>query len=159
MFHVSEVINNNKNRHLFRRISHESAGEGFNPQDGDRMFFGYNSVCGSKELVAVGSYCRADTSHLTPESTDFLSSYYNIITYIFVKSHAQQHGYGSRLLQFMEKDMIRRCHRNIHVQAARGAVQFFKKFGYSVVGEPIDCVCAGSSKFSTIFNMEKSVDS
>ena len=61
MFYVTEVVNINKNHHLFRQVSHESAGEGFQPPDGDRVFLGYETLNREKTLVAAASYTRADS--------------------------------------------------------------------------------------------------
>lgn len=157
MFFVSEVVNNNKNKSLFRKVSHESAGQGYQPADGDRMFFGYESVGrGHKELVAVASYTRADLSLTEPnDETDFLSKYYHVLTFIFVKSRYQDKGYGKELLKKVESNMRRHCKRPIRLESAQKAANFFRRYGYEVVGEPKHIACGGFSRFSVLINMEK----
>jgi hypothetical protein len=43
----------------------------------------------------------------------------------------------------------------IRIESASRAVPFFKKMGYTEVGQPIECVHSGSALFRTLQMMEK----
>ena len=64
-------------------------------------------------------------------------------------------GYGSLLIQEMESLLRRGKHRPIQIESASKAVQFFKKQGYTEVGEPMECIHSGSPLFRFLQKMEK----
>lgn len=67
----------------------------------------------------------------------------------------QRRGYGSMILAAMEQELRLKRLRPVRVKSAFKAVEFFKAQGYSLVGEPEDCVFPGSALFKTLQTMEK----
>ena len=65
-------------------------------------------------------------------------------------------GYGRQMLQRMEEILWAHSHTTIKIESASKAIPFFKKMGYSEIGQPIDCICSGSALFRRLQTMEKS---
>ena len=152
---IKEVIMNSKNKHLFRQIARDSSGEIFEPPEGEAVFMAYQThPSQGQELVGVGSCLYADM-HLDEPGMPFDSEYFHLLSYLFIKSRYKSLGYGSKLLYFMESQMLARGERPIRVQAAEKAMDFFNKHSYQKMAEPMDTVCGGSPLFSRLCNMQK----
>ncbi len=157
MYHVKEVINNNKNCSLFRQIARDSSGETFAPPEGERVYFVYERRSPNNEtLVAVGSYRRASLTATEPAGgQSFDDQFCHMVSYLFVKSRLKGRGIGSQLLRKMIRDMLSYKRRAIRVQSAAKAVGFFERHGFQQVGPPIETVCGGSPLFACLYNMER----
>ncbi len=157
--YIKEVTWSNKNRSQFRYIARETSGETFDPAEGSRVFFAYSRSAfkGSDKLIGVASYTPATAKELDPNDTTFDSSYYHVLTFLFMLPYYQAQGRGTYLLNEVEKNIRSRVKRPIRIQSAQKAVRFFQKHGYVCVGEPIVCACGGSPLFATLYNMEKQV--
>jgi len=150
---IRNVKQTNHNRHEFRTVARESCGETFEPAYSDFLFFG--TVTG--HVVAVGS-CQIAAVERTEAtaSTDCDSSYAHIINYVFVHPLFQRHGYGGKLVQYMEDRMASEVpSRPFRLQSCRLAVEFFEKLRYRCVSEPVRPVCPGSKRFAELYSMEK----
>lgn len=152
---VNQVSQTNSNRRIFRMVSRATTGETFEPSQTEILFFGKVD----NDVIAVGSYEPALPEVTTPTcSTDVDSQYAHCASYMFIKPLYQNRGYGSAILDAMERDMKARLPgRPCRLQSARRAVGFFEKKGYQHVGEPFRPVCPGSPLFSLLFPMEKTL--
>ena len=145
------------NRKLFRQVARDSSGETSDAQPSDRLMFLYvSSETEREKLVGVASYRLADAKLDQPH--DFNSAYFHHLCYLFIRPYYQGHGHGSALLQRVERTMVKSSPRPIRVDSAGPAMMFFKRYGYRTLGEPIECVCPGSRRFSRIYRMEKTVE-
>ena len=55
----------------------------------------------------------------------------------------------------MEQELRHIKQRPIRAESASKAVNFFLSNGYSKIGEPVDCVFAGTALFRTLQTVEK----
>jgi len=150
---IRSVSQTNQNRRQFRTVARDSCGETFEPPSSDILFFGTVN----ENIVAVGS-CQVAAAERTETtaSTDCDSNYAHIINYVFVRPRFQKHGYGGKLVTYMEDIMQSEVHgRPFRLQSCRHAVEFFEKLGYHCVSEPVRPVCPGSKRFSELYSMEK----
>eukprot|EP00058_Branchiostoma_floridae_P008095 XP_002593583.1 hypothetical protein BRAFLDRAFT_88156 [Branchiostoma floridae] len=160
---IREVERNNRNRRTFVQVSRDTCGENFSPGEDNRIFFGYQHTHPheqphTKQPIAVASVLPALPEDTHP-SSNFRSRHYHMLTFLFVKRDFQQMGYGRHMTEHVQRVMTSSLPRPIRVQSAAKAVHFFEKLGYTAVGEPIECVCAGTFLFRTLQNMEKQVSS
>ena len=100
---IRSVNQTNPNRRQFRDIARDSCGETFEPPSSDMLFFGTVN----ENVVAVGS-CQMAAAERTEAtaSTDSDSDYANVINYVFVRPRFQGHGYGGKLVRYMEDRMM-----------------------------------------------------
>ncbi|XP_067678916.1 uncharacterized protein [Haliotis asinina] len=108
------------------------------------------------QQVACGalSFSLADPS-ITDAGSMFDSSFYNLITFLFVKPDHQRKGVGRQLIQAALKHMAaHEPSRPVRVESALGAAYFFEKLGFVRVGEPYETVYSGARLFRSIVNME-----
>jgi len=150
---IRSVSQTNQNRRQFRSVARDSCGETFEPPPTDMMFFGNVS----NNVVAVGS-CQIAAAERTEAtaSKDSDSSYAHIINYVFVSPRFQRHGYGGKLVVYMEDKMESEVSgRPFRLRSCRQAVNFFEKLGYHCVSEPVRPVCPGSKRFAELYSMEK----
>jgi len=151
---VIKLVNQtSQNRRQFRAVARDSCGESFEPPTSDVMFFG--TVNGN--IVAVGS-CQVAAVERTEatSSTDSDSNYAHIINYVFTRPRFQRHGYGRKLVVYMEQNMKCKVQgRPFRLRSCRQAVDFFEKLGYHCVSEPVHPVCPGSNRFAELYSMEK----
>ncbi|KAI8478945.1 hypothetical protein Bbelb_433260 [Branchiostoma belcheri] len=159
---IKEVERNNRNRRTFVQVSRDTCGENFSPGEDNRVFFGYQQHSHPhgqphfNQPIAVASVLPAlpEDNHPSP---NFRSRHYHKLTFLFVKRDFQQMGYGRLMTEHIERAMTSSLPRPIRVESAAKAVHFFERLGYSTVGEPVECVCAGTFLFRTLQNMEKHV--
>lgn len=152
---IKFVSHTNQNRRQFRTVTRDSCGETFEPPVSDMMFFGTVK----ENIVAVGScqVAAADTADATP-ANDADSSYAHIINYVFTRPRFQRHGYGRKLVLYMEEQMQHKVQgRPFRLRSCRQAVNFFEKLAYRCVSEPVRPVCPGSNRFAELYSMEKIV--
>lgn len=150
---IKSVNQTNPNRRQFRAVARDSCGETFEPPVSDMMFFGTVN----ENIVVVGS-CQVAAAERTKatESTDSDSNYAHIINYVFTRPRFQRHGYGKRLVLYMEEKMRHEVQdRPFRLRSCRQAVDFFEKLGYRCVSEPVQPVCPGSKRFAELYSMEK----
>ena len=76
-------------------------------------------------------------------------------SYMFTLLLVQGKGYGKQMLHKMEGILWLHSRATIKIQSAFKAIPFFRKMGYSEVGEPIECVYSGSALFRRLQMMEK----
>jgi len=150
---IKSVSQTNQNRRQFRAVARDSCGESFEPPLSDMMFFG----TANENIVVVGS-CQVAAAEKTDAtaSADSDSSYAHIINYVFTRPRFQRHGYGRKLVLYMEENMRHKVEgRPFRLRSCLKAVDFFEKLGYQCVGEPVRPVCPGSSRFAELYSMEK----
>lgn len=149
---------NNHNRHLFRQVARESAGEIFDASSEDSVFFAYEHVQGSRQKTLIG-VASLQMASATPSSGTlsqlFLNDSYHQLTYMFMKPRWKGLGYGSLFLSRLETAMLKHLVRSIRVESSSRAVKFFEKNGYQKIGEPIHCICPGSPLFARLIRMQK----
>ena len=149
---VTEVVSNSRYRSMFRHLSRESSGETYDPPDGNKLFFAHEfSLCtGDKVLLGVASYKPRNPNQSSREHE------FHELTYLFVDSLHQGKGVGKKLLTAVEKHAQKVDNsKPVKLESAKKAVGFFEKFGYTVTGEPKECI-TGSNLFRKIIPMEKS---
>ncbi|ELU00958.1 hypothetical protein CAPTEDRAFT_209323 [Capitella teleta] len=152
--HVKQVPSTEQTRRDFRRIAKASTGKSFDADDGDRLFFIYDGP----ELVGVGSLRLAATQPRDHQEA-FLSDRHHTVNFVFVKSHLKRRGYGADLLRAMLKHALNdRQALSVRVQSAARAVGFFEKHGFQCVGGPIYPLYGRIPLFSTLFNMQMTVN-
>jgi len=150
---IKTVSQTNQNRRQFRTVARESCGETFEPASSDLLIFGMIN----ENVVAVGS-CQVASSERTEAtaSIDSDSSYPHVINYVFVHPRFQRHGYGGKLVMYMEDKMQFEVQgRPFRLRSCRQAVEFFERLGYKCVSEAIRPVCPGSKRFAELYAMEK----
>jgi len=152
-FAIKNILQTNQNRRQFRIVARDSCGETFEPPPSDILFFGTVD----KNIVAVGScqVAAAERTEPTP-SIDNDSTYPHIINYVFVRPRFQKHGYGGKLVTYMEDQMESTVQgRPFRLRSCKQAVEFFERLGYHCVSEPVRPVCPGSNRFAELYSMEK----
>jgi len=150
---IKSVSQTSQNRRQFRTVARDSCGESFEPTMSDMMFFGTVN----ENIVAVGS-CQvaAAVTSVATASTDSDSDYAHIINYVFTRPRFQRHGYGGKLVVYMEEKMKSKVqNRPFRLRSCRQAVVFFEKLGYHCVSGPVRPVCPGSNRFAELYSMEK----
>ena len=150
---IKNMQQTNQNRRQFRAVARDSCGETFEPEASDALFFGTVN----KNVVAVGSCQVAAAERTDPTaSTDTDSAYAHIINYVFVRPRFQRHGYGGKLVTYMEQQMSSKVQdRPFRLRSCRQAVEFFERLGYCCVSNPVRPVCPGSNRFAELYSMQK----
>ena len=155
---VKEVGRTSQNRKLFRQMARETSGETFEPPEENKLFFAYHNRDGIKTLIGVASYEPAEQDVASPPTDgSFESSFYHIVTFLFIKRRYQDQGYGTQTMEKMESDMMSQVKRPIRTQSAEKAVRFFEKMGFTVVAGPYESICGGSPLFRWLHYMEKPI--
>ncbi|XP_048255858.1 uncharacterized protein LOC124111770 [Haliotis rufescens] len=163
----------NKVRYEFRLVAREVTHEVYDVPEDNQVLFAYQferqtrgpshvlelaqlSGGGRRHQVACGalSFSLADRS-MDEAGSMFDSSFYHMITFLFVKPEHQRTGVGRQLMQAALKHMAaHEPSRPVRVESALGAAYFFEKLGFVRVGEPFETVCSGSRLFRSMVNME-----
>lgn len=142
---------NSKTLRTFRQVSRDVSGESSEPIEGDVVLFGRTKGL-KPDIVSV--LCGRTQKLLTSDNLNN-EDLYHWINFLFVKKDYQNMGYGKQMVYKMEEILWAKSHATIKIQSASKAIPFFKKIGYSEVGEPIECVCSGSALFRRLQMMEK----
>ncbi|XP_046565824.1 uncharacterized protein LOC124274505 [Haliotis rubra] len=169
----------NKVRYEFRRVAREVTHEMYDVPEDNQVLIAYQperqtrgpsqimeqtqhtqhksrSGGGRTLQVACGalSFSLADPS-MAEAGSMFDSSFYNMITFLFVKPDHQRKGVGRQLIQAALKQMAaHEPSRPVRVESALGAAYFFEKLGFVRVSSPYETVCSGARLFRSIVNME-----
>lgn len=149
--HVYQVQSTTQTRRKFRQVARDTCGESMEPGPDDNLIM-FGEIEEEKDPV-VGVICAKPARTDVEDATN--SDYYHCINFLFVKGDFQRRGYGGLLLNAIERELRFRALRPIRVESAFKAVEFFKTQGYRQVGEPVDCVFAGSALFRTLQTMMK----
>lgn len=160
---IKKVKNDHRNCSLFRHVARETSGETFNPPPNHEIIFLYvddskNSFYGTGTAIGAASYCLAAKDDRDWDSGDFITDYYNTLSFLFIKGDYQGRGYGTQLLKYVE-DAIKMQHtinrRPVRIESAEKAVSFFEANGYACIEGPLVSACGGSPLFRKLYRMQK----
>ncbi|CAB4013236.1 uncharacterized protein LOC110046422 isoform X1 [Paramuricea clavata] len=150
-FTVSSEKFSSKTLRIFRQVARAVSGESLEPGEGNIVLFGRTS--GLKTDVVSVACGRSQKIFISDNPHD--EDVYHWINFLFVMKDYQDNGYGKQMLTKMEHLLWFQSPATIRIESASKAVPFFKKMGYTEVGEPIECIHSGSALFRTLQLMEK----
>ncbi|GFN94180.1 gcn5 family acetyltransferase [Plakobranchus ocellatus] len=147
---------------IFRRLSHEVARCRYDVPLDHKVIVAYKTVQSDKrekekEAIGIVTFWISQMSISRNVGTfQFMDSYFHHISFMFVNKKYQRQGIGTKLLDAaMATIRESGLNRPIHLEAAKSAVQFFRKKGFVSLGRAEKGSShRGSSLFSHYFNMQ-----
>ena len=64
-------------------------------------------------------------------------------------------GVGSKMMEHIQNYAWKFLVRTIRIDSARKAVNFFKRMGYSEIGDMFQCLCPGGGLFNNLQTLQK----
>ncbi|KAH9523681.1 hypothetical protein Btru_040649 [Bulinus truncatus] len=140
---------------VFRQLSYKVAGYCYDiPQD-HSVIIAYAKMTDSEKPVGALTYRVALKDTTKNPSENFMDNYYHQVSFLFVDKIYQKKGIGRLLMNAALLAMKQSGkERQIHLEAAKSAIKFFKKMGFVPCSKLKKGVSCRRSIFNNCVNMK-----